>query len=107
MDLLPGEVAKAYAGLVDDSPVAPFQAFIKHVVDVNQKEAVMFWRNQFVDSEAVPFPSLPSEDYRPKANSTVQRHINGFTWPKGDATTSTSKQHIYPRDHILGYPLTK
>ncbi|KAK8115446.1 hypothetical protein PG984_011948 [Apiospora sp. TS-2023a] len=89
VDLLLGEVAKAYAGQVDKSPVAPFQAFIKHVVDVDQEEARSFWRRQFAESEAVPFPALPSEDYRPKADSTVRRCIDGFTWPKRDATSST------------------
>ena len=91
VDLLLGDVAKAYAGQIDKSPVAPFQAFIKHVVDVNQEEARTFWRSQFAESEAVPFPALPSEDYRPKADSTVRRHIDGFAWPKKEATSSTSK----------------
>ncbi|KAK7991221.1 Nonribosomal peptide synthetase 13 [Apiospora saccharicola] len=89
VDLLLGQVAKAYAGQVDKSPVAPFQSFIKHVVDVDQEDAKAFWRGQFTESEAVPFPALPSENYRPKADSTVRRNIVGFTWPKRDATSST------------------
>ncbi|KAK7976909.1 hypothetical protein PG989_015372 [Apiospora arundinis] len=89
IDLLLSEVARAYAGNVDNSLVAPFQGFIKHVVDVNQDEAKVFWRSQFAESEAVPFPSLPSEDYRPKADSTVQRQIGDIAWSKRDATAST------------------
>lgn len=91
VDLLLGDVAKVYASQVDKSPVAPFQAFIKHVLDVDQEEAREFWRSQFAESEAVPFPVLPSEDYQPKADSTVRRHVDGITWPKKDATSSTSK----------------
>ncbi|KAI6543835.1 NRPS [Pyricularia oryzae] len=90
MDLLLDQVARAYAGTDDESPLAPFQAFVKeYVVDANQQEARDFWRAQFAESEAVPFPALPSADYRPRADSTVKRHIGGLAWPKRNATAST------------------
>lgn len=90
MDLLLNQVARAYAGTDDESPLAPFQAFVKeYVVDANQQEARDFWRGQFAESEAVPFPALPSADYRPRADSTVKRHIGGLAWPKRNATAST------------------
>lgn len=89
MDLLLKEVSKAYAGVVDNSPVAPFQAFIKYVVGVDQEEAREFWRREFSESEAIPFPALPDQDYQPKADSTVRRDVADFKWPNGDATAST------------------
>lgn len=90
MDLLLDQVARAYAGTDDEGPLAPFQAFVKeYVVDANQQEARDFWRGQFAESEAVPFPALPSADYRPRADSTVKRHIGGLAWPKRNATAST------------------
>ncbi|KAK5993871.1 Nonribosomal peptide synthetase GRA1 [Cladobotryum mycophilum] len=90
LDLLFTEVSKTYAGVIDDSPVAPFQAFIKHVMSIDDKEASQFWSLQFADLEAAPFPSLPKEDYQPKADSTVRRHLAGIEWPKRDATASTT-----------------
>ncbi|TLD11150.1 hypothetical protein PgNI_05487 [Pyricularia grisea] len=90
MDLLLEQVARTYAGTDDKSPLVPFQAFVKqYVVDANQEEANDFWRGQFAESEAVPFPSLPSADYRPRANSTVRRQIGGLIWPKTNATATT------------------
>ncbi|KAH8647773.1 hypothetical protein BX600DRAFT_530728 [Xylariales sp. PMI_506] len=89
VNLLLAEVSKAYSGIVDHSPVAQFRAFMKHAVGVDQEKATEFWRLQFSGSEAVPFPALPDQDYRPKANSTVVRNIEGFKWPKQDATAST------------------
>ncbi|KAK8085892.1 hypothetical protein PG997_007163 [Apiospora hydei] len=69
IDLLLGEVARAYAGKGQQKPR-------RSIPGLHQ-------------ACAVPLPSLPSEDYRPKADSTVRRQIGGFTWPKKDATAST------------------
>ncbi|KAK6087840.1 non-ribosomal peptide synthetase protein [Seiridium cupressi] len=103
--LLLTEVSKAYAGILDNRLVAPFQAFIKYVVGVNRKDAENFWRLQFAESETVPFPALPNEDYRPKADRTVGGKISGFKWQKQDATVSTSKQLIkyqFPIRSVVG-----
>ena len=89
--LLTQEVSRAYAGLVNHTPIAPFQAFVKHIMEIDHEKAREYWKNQFADSEAVPFPALPHNDYRPKADSTVRREFTGFHWPKRDATASTSK----------------
>ena len=91
LSLLTQEVSRAYAGLVNHTPIAPFQAFIKYIMEVDYEKAREYWKNQFADSEAVPFPALPHNDYHPKANSTVRREFAGFHWPKRDATASTSK----------------
>jgi amino acid adenylation domain-containing protein len=85
------EVSKAYAGVVDNSPIASFQSYMRHVTTLDRDDAKEFWGSQFADSEAVPFPALPHEDYQPKADSTVHHHIENFKWPKEDATASTSK----------------
>lgn len=91
LSLLTQEVSRVYAGLVDNRPMTPFQVFIKHIVEVDHEKAQKFWRDQFADSEAVPFPSLPYDDYHPKANNTVRREFVDFHWPKRDATASTRK----------------
>ena len=91
LNLLTQEVSRAYTGLVNRTPVAQFQSFIKHIMDIDQEKAREYWQNQFVNSEAVPFPPLPYDDYHPKADSTVRREFVGFHWPKRDATPSTSK----------------
>ncbi|KAB5554579.1 hypothetical protein GE09DRAFT_1203703 [Coniochaeta sp. 2T2.1] len=47
--LLLEEVSKAYSGVVDDdvAPVATFQAFIQHSLNVERDDALNFWRQQF------------------------------------------------------------
>ncbi|KAE8364752.1 hypothetical protein BDV27DRAFT_157514 [Aspergillus caelatus] len=89
LNLLTQEVSRVYAGLVNHTPVAPFQSFIRHIMDIDQEKAREYWQNQFANSEAVPFPPLPYDDYHPKADSTVRREFVGFHWPKRDATAST------------------
>ncbi|CAJ2499769.1 Uu.00g026220.m01.CDS01 [Anthostomella pinea] len=89
VDMLLAEVFNAYSGLVNKFAIAPFQAFIKDMMDTSHEEATDFWRQQFAESEAVPFPTLPHDDYRPKANSTLERDVANFKFPKGDYTAST------------------
>jgi non-ribosomal peptide synthetase component F/aryl carrier-like protein len=80
--LLLEEVSKAYAGVVDDdvAPAATFQAFIQHNLNVKRDDALDFWRQQFAGCEAAPFPALPSQDYRPKADSTIRRNMADLEW---------------------------
>ncbi|OJJ36076.1 hypothetical protein ASPWEDRAFT_60166 [Aspergillus wentii DTO 134E9] len=89
LNLLIEEVSRVYAGLANHTPVAPFQAFVKQIIEMDQEKAQEYWQNQFADSEAVPFPALPHDDYHPKADSTVRRDFVGFYWPQRDATAST------------------
>ncbi|KUM62352.1 hypothetical protein ACN42_g4754 [Penicillium freii] len=89
LNLLTQEVSRVYTGLIDQTPVAPFQAFVKHIMEIDHEKAREYWQNQFADSEAVPFPALPHNDYHPKADSTVRREFVKFNWPKRDATAST------------------
>ncbi|KAB8269059.1 hypothetical protein BDV30DRAFT_251720 [Aspergillus minisclerotigenes] len=61
LNLLIQEVSRVYAGLIDPTPVAPFQAFVKHILAIDQE----------------------------KARDTVRREFVGFHWPKRNATAST------------------
>ncbi|KAJ4389992.1 hypothetical protein N0V93_007465 [Gnomoniopsis smithogilvyi] len=98
VQLLLTEVSKAY--LAQDTTLwsnssmpipAPFQVFIKHVMAIDKEQATSFWLQQFAGSEAVPFPPLPSEDYRPQADKMFKRSLANMKWPKTstDATAST------------------
>ncbi|KAF7591575.1 hypothetical protein BBP40_001323 [Aspergillus hancockii] len=87
--LLLDEVSKAYSGVTSSSTIAPFQAFVKHVMSLDREQVRDFWSREFFESEVVPFPELPYRDYQPKADSTVQRNFPDFTWPSGEATPST------------------
>jgi amino acid adenylation domain-containing protein len=91
IDLLLQEVFKAYIGVSDPSPTAPFQSFLQYVMSIDTVETREFWRKQFLGSEAVPFPALPHQDYRPKADNTVCRDFKTIEWPKNNATASTSE----------------
>jgi amino acid adenylation domain-containing protein len=95
IDLLLQEVSKAYTGVSDPSPTEPFQSFLKYVMSIDTRKTTEFWTKQFLGSEAVPFPALPHQDYRPKANSTVCRDIKNVAWPKHNATASTSEAPFF------------
>lgn len=91
LNLLVDEVSKAYDGdLADHTPVASFQAFIKHVIAVDAEKTKDFWGREFADFEAIPFPALPHADHQPKADSTLRRNLEAFQWPQRDVTPSTS-----------------
>ena len=89
LDLLFQEVTKAYTLVHDNSPVAPFQAFMKHVSDLDKEKTREFWCREFLESEAVPFPALPRHEYQPKADSTVLRAIHHLDFGHRDITAST------------------
>ncbi|KAL6790347.1 hypothetical protein GGI42DRAFT_365191 [Trichoderma sp. SZMC 28013] len=89
LSLLLAEVTKAYAGIVSDGLIAPFQQFIQHIMKVDQDKARNFWSSQFSELEAIPFPALPHQNYQPKADSTVRRHLTDMKWQNTDATAST------------------
>ncbi|KAM0262608.1 hypothetical protein ACHAQJ_001653 [Trichoderma viride] len=89
LNLLLTEVSKAYSGTIDNSLITPFQQFIQHIMKIDQDEARKFWSDQFMELEAIPYPTLPHRSYQPKADSTVRRHITDMDWQKRDATAST------------------
>ncbi|EHK21622.1 uncharacterized protein TRIVIDRAFT_52861 [Trichoderma virens Gv29-8] len=69
LNLLLAEVTRAYDGITDDGPIAPFQQFIQHIMKVDQDDARKFWSNQFSD--------------------TVRRHLTDMKWQNTDTTAST------------------
>lgn len=77
LKLLVQEVSKAYLHPLDNikgkslPAAASFQAFIKHVANMDKDKVNDFWRCQFSGIEAVPFPHLPHHGYQPKANSVL------------------------------------
>lgn len=90
LELVFSQVAKAYVGHgeVARSCPPPFQAFLAQIAKADQKASEAFWTKEFLGCEATPFPSLPSPDYHPRANSVVQSTIQGLAWP-ADVTHST------------------
>lgn len=80
------EVNKVYNGDTSRRQAAPFQSFISHVLSVNKQRAKDFWRQQFSNCNATPYPPLPSEQYQPQATDTVSCEILDIPWPKQDVT---------------------
>jgi non-ribosomal peptide synthetase component F len=63
---------------------APFQRFVKYMA--SQTEAALkYWRAEFDDLSAEPFPGLPSSSYRPSAVSQLDQ-----TFSTGSFTTETA-----------------
>ena len=69
---------------------APFQRFIKHILEVDQEAAVHFWQDQLAGSEAVCFPILPSLTYQPSTDCIFKHHIKALQWPRNHITASTA-----------------
>ncbi|KAK7216080.1 hypothetical protein V2G26_004083 [Clonostachys chloroleuca] len=89
LNLLLNEVSNIYSGIASDSPVAPFQAFVKHIGSISKEESRQFWQSQFSDSDTALFPELPGQGYQPKPDSTVKHDISDLDWPERDETPST------------------
>lgn len=62
---------------------APFQGFVQYA-NWQKAEALEFWRGEFENLTAEPFPQLPSPSYRPRALKEAQckihlNHSNGHS----------------------------
>lgn len=66
----------------------PLQTFVKHVMGANQNIAATYWKEQFQDSEAQIFPSIPSAIYQPISNAFIKHRVHDLHWPKTDVTPS-------------------
>lgn len=53
----------------------PFNGFIEYLVHSNGKASQDYWTNQLADFSGTTFPSLPSPDYQPVADSTTSETI--------------------------------
>ncbi|PLB45140.1 acetyl-CoA synthetase-like protein [Aspergillus steynii IBT 23096] len=88
MSLVRKQVEQAYLGRPRDRLV-PLQGFVRHILQ-NTEGANEYWQSQLGQSEAVPFPSLPSPGHQPEADDVLQHQISGLQWPQNDITPSTA-----------------
>ncbi|PKY07395.1 acetyl-CoA synthetase-like protein [Aspergillus campestris IBT 28561] len=81
------QVERQYRGEALGS-MSPFNRFVEYT-----KSAIgtanTFWRDQFIDSQAASFPSLPTPSYQPLANDTLEHRESGIQWPRREITAST------------------
>ncbi|KAL3473907.1 hypothetical protein BJX99DRAFT_260890 [Aspergillus californicus] len=68
MSILWDHVQKTYNGH-NIAPVS-YKHFIDHI-GRHHEEAKLFWKQQFAELQALPFPIIPSPGYLPKANSSL------------------------------------
>ena len=68
---------------------APFQFFVRYILNVNADQVFSYWRSQLADCEAIVFPELPQLLYQPRADQIVQHQVTNLQWPHGDITAST------------------
>lgn len=82
------KVERAYANAMTCSS-PPFALFVKHVLDLDEEKAMSAWKDHFKDVTPAVFPALPSQDYQPKATSTVKYAIDDVQWLSGSITPPT------------------
>ncbi|KAK1519777.1 tyrocidine synthetase 1 [Colletotrichum costaricense] len=73
------------------SPVfAPFQSFVKHVLQQDNTTAENFWQAQFDGGDgAVSFPALPDPSKVPLADTVVDRLVS-LAWLRSSTTPATA-----------------
>lgn len=67
----------------------PFSAFVAYSMASRGDQAKAFWRDQFENLDAAPFPALPSATYHPKADQNFWYSIDNLMWPRSNITAST------------------
>ncbi|RYP44173.1 hypothetical protein DL768_009343 [Monosporascus sp. mg162] len=70
-------------------PSPPFQAFVRHIRDIDETQAKGIWRQQLQGVEAPAFPQLPTATYQPEADAEIRHKISGLRWPAGNSTPAT------------------
>ncbi|PYI15152.1 acetyl-CoA synthetase-like protein [Aspergillus violaceofuscus CBS 115571] len=88
LPLLLEEVAKAYY----ETPAAnlvSFKSFVNHVTELGA-EADSYWQSTLDGLTAVPFPSLPSPLYQPRAQDILEHDISGLQWLQNHITPATA-----------------
>lgn len=89
LSLLFDMVQRIYEGNSPRSPLAPFQAFIQYLIDMDHGLAEVFWKEQFKGLETSPFPALPSPTYHPNADKSLIHNIDFLPWSSSSFTAST------------------
>ncbi|EHK50755.1 non-ribosomal peptide synthetase [Trichoderma atroviride IMI 206040] len=86
--LLLNAISSAYEGKRQFS-TTPFQAFIRHLQNIDRGAAHDFWQAQFKGIRASPFPPRPSVQ-KPRVAAVIDREIINVQWPETDITASTA-----------------
>lgn len=88
--LLQKEVEKAYKDGEAELSSLPLQSFVKYVMKQNGEDGTAFWKRQFAEIEASPFPALPAKTYEPKPDKVINHSINSISWPTCGVTSSSA-----------------
>ncbi|RYP06964.1 hypothetical protein DL764_002851 [Monosporascus ibericus] len=88
--LLQKEVEKAYRDGEAELSSLPLQSFVKYVMKQHGEDGMAFWKRQFAETEASPFPALPAKTYEPKPDKVINHSINSICWPTCGVTPSSA-----------------
>ncbi|OCK73332.1 putative nonribosomal peptide synthase [Lepidopterella palustris CBS 459.81] len=88
--LLQKEVEKAYRDGEAELSSLPLQSFVKYVMKQHGEDGMAFWKRQFAEIEASPFPALPAKTYEPKPDKVINHSINSIRWPTCGVTPSSA-----------------
>ncbi|PNP38749.1 hypothetical protein TGAMA5MH_09314 [Trichoderma gamsii] len=86
--LLLNAISSAYEGKRQFS-TTHFQAFIRHLQDIDRGAAHDFWQAQFKGIRSSSFPPRPSVQ-KPRVAAVIDRDIFNIHWPETDITASTA-----------------
>ncbi|KAL7902889.1 non-ribosomal peptide synthetase [Trichoderma sp. SZMC 28014] len=86
--LLLNAISSAYEGKTKFLST-PFQAFIRHIQNIDRGAARDFWQAQFKGFRSSPFPPRPSVQ-KPRVAAVIDRDIINIQWPETDITASTA-----------------
>lgn len=82
-------VARAYAGILPNPQIGPFNHFVKYVHGLDDTASSKYWRSQFDQIAPVAYPTLPEPTYRPSPSSVYRKHIQ-FTRRLGSRITTAT-----------------
>ncbi|KAF3492390.1 Nonribosomal Peptide Synthase (NRPS) [Arthroderma uncinatum] len=88
--LLQKDIEMAYRDGEAEQCSLPLQRFVKHIMNQRSEEGVAFWKGQFAEIEASPFPALPAKTYEPKPDKVLQHSIDSIRWPTCGVTPSSA-----------------
>ncbi|KAM0454492.1 hypothetical protein ACHAPV_008363 [Trichoderma viride] len=86
--LLLNAISSAYEGKRQFS-TTPFQAFIRHLQNIDRGAAHDFWQAQFKGIRSSPFPPRPSVQ-KPRVAAVIDRDVINIQWPETNITASTA-----------------
>ncbi|EME46921.1 non-ribosomal peptide synthetase-like protein [Dothistroma septosporum NZE10] len=89
ISLIMESITKAYLGDQEPSLAGvQFRDFVQYVTELNKTEAASYWQGRLADIDAPLFPTLPSPNYRPKADRTAAHVVKGLQWPSRSGITA-------------------